>query len=412
MRRRALLSLLAIVFAAGMLLGACDDNDDGDDDESAPPETPELTGPPIKILTIAELSEGVSNPEIPEGIAGAVEAINRDGGINGSPVEFEECDTNDDPNTAAECGRKAVDEGFAAVVGGLTVHGSEFLPLLADNNIPVIGNVLASAADFTSPASFPIYGGIISTSAALPRALAESGAERIVAARIDLAEGAVIPLFGDAALGSLDPPQAYAADVPIPTNAPDMATYVAQVQGADADAVVVAVPGQDALNFLTEMLEADPEILAAMVTTSSDDVREALGDEVADRLVYANPIVSSGEAYDQYVSDMDDAGFDEVGDFRDNMYAATMVFAEIAKTLPEGQVTAQAIWDALPQQTAVTTGLTPPIDFSAPQEIPDSPLEGLRVFNLCEEIAILEDGVAVLQDGFIDPFTGEDCPAP
>ena len=416
MRRRSLFSILLVAALAAAGLAACsDDDDNGDDngDDAAP--APELTGPPIKIMTIGEISAGVATPELPDGIEAAVQGINARGGINGSPVEFEACDTNDDPNTAAECGRKAVDDGVAAVVGGLTVHGSEFLPLLAENEIPVIGNVLASAADFTSPASFPVYGGIISASASLPYALAESGYERIATARIDLAEGAVIPLFGNAALANVD--LEYVADVPIPANAPDMATYVAQIEAADADAVVVAVPGQDSLNFLTEILELNPEIGAALVTTSVTEVREALGDEVADRLVYSDSFVTDdtdpdSEAYQQYLDDMDAADFDEVGDFRNDMYAATMVFYEVASTLPAGEVTAANMWAALPTQTDVRTGLTPPIDFSQTLEIPGSPIPDLRVFNVCTLIAVEEDGVAVLQPNFIDAFTGEDCPAP
>jgi hypothetical protein len=119
------------------------------------------------------------------------------------------------------------------------------------------------------------------------------------------------------------------------------------------------------------------------------------------------------EVYQQYLADMEAAGFDEVGDFRNDMYAATVVFAEIAKQLPAGQVTAAGIWDLLPTQTEVRTGLTPPINFSAPYPVPNSPIPGLRVFNVCVQIATLDaEGLAVLQPGFIDPFTAEDCPAP
>jgi ABC-type branched-subunit amino acid transport system substrate-binding protein len=425
MLRRTIIPIAVVALALGGLAACGGDDDDDDaasDDTEATDDTEAeattttaapLEGPPIKIMTIGEFSAGVSNPEIPEGIQGAAEGINSRGGINGSPLEVIVCDTNNDPNTAAECGRQAVDEGVAAVVGGLTLFGGEYFPLLEENKIAAIGNVLATVADFTSPVSYPVYGGIISTSAALPYALAVSGAERIATARIDLAEGVVIPLFGNTALATVG--QEYVADVPIPPNTADMATYVAQTQAAEPDGVVVALPAQDSLNFLTEILAANPEIKAALVSTETDAVREALGDEIADRLVYNDSFVvdEESEVYQQYLADMEAAGFDEVGDFRNDMYAATVVFAEIAKQLPAGQVTAAGIWDLLPTQTEVRTGLTPPINFSAPYPVPNSPIPGLRVFNVCVQIATLDaEGLAVLQPGFIDPFTAEECPAP
>ena len=186
----------------------------------------------------------------------------------------------------------------------------------------------------------------------------------------------MIPLFGNTALATVG--QEYVADVPIPPNTADMATYVAQMQAAEPDGVVVALPAQDSLNFLTEILAANPEIKAALVSTETDAVREALGDEIADRLVYNDSFVvdEESEVYQQYLADMEAAGFDEVGDFRNDMYAATIVFAEIAEQLPAGQVTAAGVWDLLPTQTEVRTGLTPPINFSAPYPVPNSPIPG------------------------------------
>src|SRR5262245_35045010 len=147
------------------------------------------TGDPVKVMVIYEKSAGVANPEIPDGARAAAKALNKKDGVGGSPVTVLACDTNNDPNTAAECGRKAVDEGVVALIGVLTPHSAGFMPLMAENKIPSIGVVLAGIPDFQSPASFPLSGGIIATSADLPRFLADAGAKAISVARPDLAQG-------------------------------------------------------------------------------------------------------------------------------------------------------------------------------------------------------------------------------
>ena len=151
------------------------------------------TGEPVKVMVIYEKSAGVASPEIPDGAKAAAKAMNKQDGIGGRPVKVLVCDTNNDPNIAAECGRTAVEEGVVALIGTLTPHADSFMSLMEENKIPSIGNVLASIADFTSPASFPISGGLPATAGDLPRFLADDGAEKISIARIDLSAAAIIP---------------------------------------------------------------------------------------------------------------------------------------------------------------------------------------------------------------------------
>src|SRR5690554_3364485 len=87
------------------------------------------TGEPIKVMVIHEKSAGVANPEIPEGAQAAARAMNKKGGIGGRPVRVLVCDTENDPNKATECGRRAVDEGVVALIGVLTPHSAGFMPL-------------------------------------------------------------------------------------------------------------------------------------------------------------------------------------------------------------------------------------------------------------------------------------------
>src|SRR5690606_8836962 len=104
-------------------------------------------------------------------------------------------------------------------------------------------------ADFTSPVSFPLYGGIVTASAGLADALvSEAGATSVSLARIDLAAAAAIGVFANVALGRND--LAVTNDVAIPVGAPDMATYVASALEGGTDGVLVGLSGQDATNFI------------------------------------------------------------------------------------------------------------------------------------------------------------------
>ncbi len=113
------------------------------------------TGDPVKVMVIYEKSAGVASPEIPDGAIAAAKALNKKKGIGGRPVKVLTCDTNNDPNTAAECGRKAVDAGVVALVGVLTPHSASFMPLMEQNKIPSIGVVAAGASRLHVAGSLP-----------------------------------------------------------------------------------------------------------------------------------------------------------------------------------------------------------------------------------------------------------------
>jgi len=141
-------------------------------------------------MTVFESIGGSSSPEVPEGAIAAAKAINGAGGIQGRPVEIISCDTKADASKAADCGRQAVRKSVVAMVGDLTIFGAQFMPLLAQHKIPSIGLEPATAADFSSPASFPVAGGFPVIIAGLAEALAQSGSKTIAIARQDVTEAA------------------------------------------------------------------------------------------------------------------------------------------------------------------------------------------------------------------------------
>ena len=370
-------------------------------------------GDPVKVMVIAELTEGIVNPELPEGAQAAAEAFNKKNGIGGGPVEVIVCDTQNDPNVAAECGRSAVEEGVVAIIGALTVHSSAFMDLMVENKIPSIGVVLAGVTDFQSESSFPVSGGIIATSSDLPRFLYDDGARAISVARPDLAAGAALKTFGDIALEKVG--SAMVNDVPVPIDAPDMSTYVEAALANDSDAIIVALPGQQALNFVQAAKQANPDVKLALISTEQAAVVEALGEDVAGIIQAPTtlpPTIVKTKEGKRFLKEIKKAGFDESGGFRLNSWIAMQVLATVAADLPE--VTGPAVFDALNSVDSVETGLTPPLQWHTASDLGSLSALATRVFNACElALKFNKKGkVKPVTGKFFDALTGEDCETP
>lgn len=401
--------LVAVIAVVALIAVACDSGDDTGDNESET-EQPgvELTGDPVRLMVIFEGTAGVAQPNQSKGALAAADAINRGGGIDGRPVEIIECDTANDPNTAAECGRRAVSEDVVAVVGAFSIHSGEFMPLLVDNQIPSIALNPATTADFTSEASFPITGGAVATFGTLPVALAEEGAEEIALARVDLDAAAALAGFGDTALARFD--MSLVRDVPIPNGTPDMAPFVAAALSDGTDAIVVGLAGQDATNFTITAKQTDPDVKIGLIATELDEAVEALG-EVATGLILSQVFYSdqiAPEAVGQCEDDMEAAGFEGGCSLS---YGGVKVVEALAAELP--QLTHEALWEKLPTATDVDIGFLPPLQFV--EAAPGQPIP--RIFNACEAaVRLVVDGddfeTEPVTDTLINPFTGEECPNP
>jgi ABC-type branched-subunit amino acid transport system substrate-binding protein len=368
------------------------------------------TGAPVKVMVIYEKSAGVANPEIPEGAIAAAKALNKKQGVGGRPVKVLTCDTNNDPNTAAECGRKAVDAGVVALIGVLTPHSSSFMPLMEQNKIPSIGVVAAGASDFTSPASFPISGGLPATAGDLPRFLADEGAKKVSLARIDLAQAAIIPTFAKATLAKVN--QTLNDDVPVPQSAPDMASYVQAALANGTDGIVVALAGQDAVNFVQAAKQADPKVKLAVISTEPGAFQKALGGQAAgiiQGLSIVPPTSVKTSEGKRFLNEMKAAGYKETSGFRLNSWLSMQVLADVADGLTD--VTGAAVYDKLGTTTGLETGLTPPLQWTTPADV-GLPLA--RVFTGCELAVKMTKGknVKPVTGKFFDAFADEECPTP
>ena len=375
---------------------------------AASPAAP-ASGDPIKLMMIYEGSAGVGgSPTLPEGAVAAVRAINKAGGVGGRRLVLIKCDTKNDPNQAAACGRKAVDQGVVALVGDLTTYGDQFLPLMQENKIPSIGTLTSNTTDFISPASFPIGGGAIATFANLPRFLADEGAKKIALVRIDLGAAAAATAIGNKGLASTG--LKITNEVPVPTTAPDMSTYVAAALAGGTDGIVVILPGQQALQFVQAARQAAPDVKLALASTEAGPVTKALGPQVKGVVQALDSIPTPPvriPAGRQFAKEMRAAGYDELGGFAPNSWLSVRAFADLAKGLPE--VTAPATFDKLEQTTGLATGLTPPLQWTT------GGVGGIpRIFTGCQmSVRLTAKGVQKPVTGkFFDSFTNAECPTP
>jgi ABC-type branched-subunit amino acid transport system substrate-binding protein len=324
--------------------------------------------------------------------------------VNGRPLQLLECDTKDDPNTAADCARTAVDKGVAAVVGSLTVH-PEFYPILEQNKIASFGNIPANAGDFTSSASFPIIGGAPIAFPLLALGLAKGGAQKISVARPDLAAGAVIKTFANQ--GITGKGLSVVNDVPVPQGAPDMSAYVQAALANGTDGVLVALSGQDALNFVQALKQADPKVKVAMASTDFGATVKALGKQ-ADGIYnfsYSYLPVIKNAATKKFVAAAKAAKIPSTGLNTVDEYSAVLAFAAVAKQLPE--VTSSAFYDKLPTVSDLDIGMTAPIQFvkGGVAGIP-------RDFNPCGLLYQLKNGQPTPTTGkFLNPLTDQECAA-
>jgi len=230
---RYLATVVSIAAVISLTAAACGSNSGSSGSGSG-------SSSPVKIMDITTLtSPGQSlnvYPESPAAANAAANAINAHGGIDGHPIQVIVCDDQANPDQAAVCGRDAVSDHVIAVTSQSLLSASYINELVAAN-IPLVGNAVVGAADFTSPYSFPIGASVLSTYPAGALGLIKDGDTKVGILRIatpldtitDDATRAGIKSGG----GTL------VADVAVPTTVTDYGSYAQQLKQSGANGVVL-----------------------------------------------------------------------------------------------------------------------------------------------------------------------------
>lgn len=123
-----------------------------------------LTGTPIPIGWMGPVNTstaGLSFPEVQQSMQVAVDAVNAAGGVGGRPLKLYTCDDQNDPNQAATCASQLINQDkVVTTLSGIGEESTSLYPALHNVGGVNFAEVAGTAADSSSPLSYPLYPGV------------------------------------------------------------------------------------------------------------------------------------------------------------------------------------------------------------------------------------------------------------
>ena len=413
--RKARVSICLLVVAA-LVAASCGGDDDAESSStttastvsgSAAPSTggsSPAAGEPLKILqiTIEDPALGISLESMRNGLKARIDRLNEEGGIAGRPVEIDVCAAGQDPNKADDCARRAVDGRYLAAAGGLFTQNSNFVKILADANIPVIGYQALTPPDVKSPNSFPIGGGGTTLAVGAVAALVDEGITDIAVASVDVASAGEAVTVMQAYLSKKGLPAA--TIVPVQRGKADLSGEAQRL--SDHDGVVLQLGNAEFVQLVTLLQDtgfdkSHVSINMGLLTAAS---AKALGNEPVEGFRGVNsfaPRDMAKEAYDQvdedYAALSSKAPLDQLAI---DAWAAGDLLAVAGADItdPTGPQMLAAVQGV---RDFTAHGLIAPLDLSTPGPLQDQP--SLR--NTKVVFGVIKDGAMSAPDGeFVDVY--------
>jgi ABC-type branched-subunit amino acid transport system substrate-binding protein len=248
--RQALAAVIATVaLASTAACSGSDSNGSGND----------AAGGPFKVMLISTIqSAAFGFPEAADGANAAAKEINDAGGINGHKVEVEVCNDQFDPNAAAACAQKAVQEKVSAVVTGYTSYGSKILPLLESAKIPFLGLQASHPEDINNPMTYAFASGSSGVFSALAIQYYKNGCTKAAVTLTDNSESAASGETAKKTFEHAGGEVVYTGT--IPHNTADMSPAVTAIVKSGAECVISVIPPTSTLAFIPAMRSAAPDI--------------------------------------------------------------------------------------------------------------------------------------------------------
>ena len=245
---------IGLVAAVSLALAGCSGSGDGD-------QTP---GDSVKIMVFGSFTQPpFPLAQIETAAEAAVTRVNDSGGINGTTIDLVSCDDQMSANGATACGRQAVDEGVAAVVGAFTLFGDSIVPLLEAADIPYIGNVAISELESTSDISFPVMTAGTPNFASTVSMQAQGCTSVLTAANESAAAQSSFDSFSVPVGELLDIPVEY---VDYPANTTDFSSVAARI--ADLSNCVIYGGGpQDSAALITALNQTGEKFVNVALST-------------------------------------------------------------------------------------------------------------------------------------------------
>jgi branched-chain amino acid transport system substrate-binding protein len=358
MRHKAVLAGCSVVVAA--LAAACGSSGSsgsagaGSSPASNAPSTGSgaASGSAIKIMALTPFNTPYnSEPYIYEGVQASAANVNRNGGVNGHPIDVVVCNDMNDPNNAAACAQQAVSQNVAAVVGASSLENtSSVFPVLAQAGIPEIAPEALGIDELTSKDAFLLNGDVPSMNAACAWEIAKAGATNIKTVQTDAAAAAAqVPFVND----GLKPFSLKAgAVVKIPTNTVDYSPYAASALSGNTNGLVLLQDHAGTEQILAQMAQLGADFTSVKVCAPYNQLTEqgvasigAAANNVYVSSAYPSrtsaalaPVVAQLQAWDKSIL---------LADPTFNSWYGTQLFAKVAATIKNGPVTGRAVLKAL-----------------------------------------------------------------
>ncbi|MBE2318188.1 ABC transporter substrate-binding protein [Solirubrobacter sp. CPCC 204708] len=155
--RRGALALCATT-AMGLGLVAC-----GSDEGGGGAANAGLTKDPVKLWVIGDETSqtGLSYSGIPAAIKAAAERVNKEGGIEGHPVEIKTCDLQNLPDQASRCARDALNDKASAALVQASFGTAKIPPVFEQGKTAYLPAFAFDPADLHSDVAFPMAAGVL-----------------------------------------------------------------------------------------------------------------------------------------------------------------------------------------------------------------------------------------------------------
>jgi len=344
-------------------------------------------------------SPTLSLPDAAPSLTAHVDQINAAGGVNGRKVKLILCDDKDDPNTAADCARRAVSEKVVAVLETYTGHSPQIVPVLEAAKIPLLYNPSVASVDGTSDISFPRDTGVMSIYAGLGIELAKAGCKKGGAVVLSVAPTQLAAQWLERGFKAQG---ASFAQASVGATQADFSAPVAKLLSQGVDCLVpVTAPDQGPKIVIAAQQSGKKVRIGAVSSEFSSTALKTLG-------ASAEGMIITGAEYlpaDTAVPAVKDA-LDGMKQYQPNVapvtafsmdgWASVTALEQVLQNV-DGQPTAESVLQAA-GKTSPKTGLL--ADFSWQDEAPDTDFP--RVKNWGYLVWTVKSGKAVLSsDGFV-----------
>jgi branched-chain amino acid transport system substrate-binding protein len=262
MKRSRWLSAAATLAATGLLAAGCGSTSSSSSDRSGSSAssasatstsatnassfsfgTPKkATGSPYVFGMINDETGAVTFPEARQGAIAAAQYVNNYlGGINGHPIEIDNCVGDGTPATAARCANELVAKHPVAILGAADVGAPAAIPIYGHANLAYLGGIPFTPVPFKAPNSIQFWSVSVGDNAAASvYAAKQLGVKKVALMYFSNPQG-------DSILGVIPPVMKAAGvtevkQIPLSPTSPDPSPQAALIQSSGADLAYIDVP--------------------------------------------------------------------------------------------------------------------------------------------------------------------------